>query len=937
MSNRTERPTHKRSKTKSDRPIQLTDVSGWLLRIYVLLLTLTLPWYFGCATWLGQYYLFSAGIGLVGLVAFHCLAGLVGQSQNLEIPWLTWVFLLLAAIAFAQTLPVFSWDGKESFPASVPLQKWALGLSQAPEGIQTDLLASADLGDKAEPHRPMPLDLNDIPESDRKLTWSIEPLHTRGALPSLVLCGLLVWIGRMVFSDSKSQLWLFAAMTLAGTSIAAVGINGSISYKATNFLGLQSGQSFATFQSKNSAGGYYNICIAGSLGLLAWTLLNTRRTRSDVRYRFPDSTLLAKIRGLLEDLLADLNTPQIASMLCLVSIVSAMVISLCRGAAVSALAAIIVSSVIANARNRNSGSWVTMVAIAIASIALLVGFQLDDQAYSRLESISEVDLEQEFRAGRAYIWSTAWKAMNYYGLLGSGLGTFHFAYLPFQNPNSRGWFYHAESLYAQCGVELGYIGLSLLLASILFLAIGIQSRVAKENWRVAFPSKLAGGYLLFSQALHSFVDFAIILPALFVPSCLLMGSVGGLLASASKVSTEKKNRGVSTSRNSESNNPTDLSKRKTRRFFQAILGVSMALTFGIAFVWSIEPIASLARVEELTAWQKIEERKPLSEQSTERTRELAAIWSKGQSNLQSNSNAMLFFGDSLLFDYRINQLSSAKTPGPWEGVWGNTSPLVLYLRYSTEPNILKREEIIASVGGAKSIEQLKKSASWYAKGQTKSPLDWRLAWGRCLASPMSDRKELLPMMAVSNQLGRHKGQQLLAATLLFRPELTKEQMVQMWYQAMKSDIGSYLPAASLIANETEDGEVPVDAFPQLCEVLENIAKQVFKKETYPLTNKALWERAKTLAPKSRMSASRREIWLATAASQLGDSDGEIVHLQAAIRHEPNNIRLMCQLADRQIDRGELGNARTNLQRAQRLDPLHAEVRRIAKRISDAAP
>ena len=147
--------------------------------------------------------------------------------------------------------------------------------------------------------------------------------------------------------------------------------------------------------------------------------------------------------------------------------------------------------------------------------------------------------KRRYKEDEATYGSIAWKAMKYYGWLGSGLGTFHYAYLPFQNPSSQNWFYHAESLYAQCGVELGYTGLLIISFSVVFMLWGVQSNIPAENWRYALPAKLAGSYLVISQALHSFVDFALILPALFVPACVLLGSVQGVLANACKTSLDQ--------------------------------------------------------------------------------------------------------------------------------------------------------------------------------------------------------------------------------------------------------------------------------------------------------------------------------------------------------------------------------------------------------------
>ena len=99
-------------------------------------------------------------------------------------------------------------------------------------------------------------------------------------------------------------------------------------------------------------------------------------------------------------------------------------------------------------------------------------------------------------------------------LYGSGLGTFHYAYLPFQNPMAIGWYYHAESLYAQALVELGWIG-GLAIVSLLGIAIVhlyrlsgpevkpvVRTRMETDDYRSIF---LVGLTLVLAQGIHAMV------------------------------------------------------------------------------------------------------------------------------------------------------------------------------------------------------------------------------------------------------------------------------------------------------------------------------------------------------------------------------------------------------------------------------------------------
>ena len=930
MSSRVEKRREKQRTPKTAaKSWRAIDISDWILCCASLLLIIALPWYYGSVEWKAQYVLAWVGVVFCATVFLHCIFSIASKSRNLTIPWLTWLFFLLGFIAFIQSKPLFSWQGNEVAPPSVQIQRWALGLAEAPKSLQGSLLATSKStsSDGSVSPANLPCDLKNVPESERNLAWSIEPLHTRGAAVSLLLCGLFVWIGQVVFSDPKKQLWLFIAMTAIGILIACVGIQGAISYQSENFLGLRSGGSFATFVSKNSAGGFYNICIAGCVGLLGWTLLNTQRTSKDTRYRFADKSIISKIRGFAEDSLADLNTAQIASVLCLVSIVAALLISLCRGAAVSALGAIIIASLIANAKNRSQGSWAVAVIVTTAFVACMVGFQVDDKAYARLESLSEIDIESELREGRAYIWNVAWKAMKFYGWLGSGLGTFHFAYLPFQEPSSQGWFYHAESLYAQCGVELGYIGVAVLLLAIVKILSGLQRPSAKDNWGLAFPSKLAGAYLVISQSLHSFVDFAIILPALFVPACVLIGSVLGTLRNAEIAPIRKRSR-------SDSTQSVETVKPKSIPWLRnGLLGIVVSAGCGMAIFYLVDSLRSLSIADSMVDWTKAEDKKLLEEQTPDRVREMAKIWASDNALLKENSVAMRSFADSLLFDYRMNQMIASPPIGAWAQVWSNTSPVLLQLALQREPDRMKKDQIIESIGGQKAIDLLERSTNWYALGQTKSPLDWRLLWGRCLSTTVCDQNDIARLLPASMVIAKHNAQQLLSTTILFRDQFDESQFDRILAQAMKANPGAALNSAKLIAMERTDKDISINIFPQRSDILQSIAMQTFTKGKFPETNRQLWERARELIVQAPMTASRREIWLADSSIALADINGEIAHLKKAVIYEPNDVKLHCRLANRLIDIMDTNGAKKVLMTLQRIDPGSIEVKALAERIS----
>jgi O-antigen ligase len=909
-------------KAEKKRVVSLVDGSSIFLRILTLLFLFGLPWYYGCATWFGQRFVYLAATGLAIAAGLHCVVCMLGRSGDTRIPWPSYLFFGLAAYAFLQTWSVFQWDDNQLAPPSISIQKWALGLALPPKSVEVELLTQAK-----DASTTTPLDLSVVPTEMRRLAWSIEPLHTRASFPALILCGLLVWIGSMVFGNTKTQLWLLVGLTAIGTAIALVGIQGALSYKPENFLGLKSGSSFATFVSKNSAGAFLNIGVAGSLGLLGWTLLNTVRKTNDVRYRFPESNPLQKMRGAAEDLLADLNTPQIASMMCLVIIIAAVVISLCRGAAMSALAAIIIATIVANAKGSSRNTWISTMVLGVAAISVMVGFQIDDEAYQRIKSLTELDLEGESTQGRVYIWTIALKAMVAFGWLGSGLGTFHYAYLPFQQPSSMSWFYHAESLYLQCGVDLGWIGLIVLVCGLSFAMVRVQRSVPDSNWRMALPAKLAGAYLLVSQSLHSFVDFALILPANFVPASLLLGSVLGLLR-MTQVEVLKRS-----SKNSI--NPSATITVSPLHRLHGAFGLIVCGFIAFAFMDAQRALSSMAASESMQTYMKLEDEKPLSaqlsEQTTDRVETLAKIWSLAGS-LNENPIAMRLFADGILFDYRKKQVNARSYEMSLDQAWATSSTIPLQMALQQEKNELNRKRIIESVGGESALKQLELASNWYAKASAKSPLDWRLLWGRANTNLICPKSEMAKLLPALNQLSKHLAQPLLAATLIFPESFSSKELEDIRIQAIKSSPAAATNVANFIAAEQSDEDISIELFPQRSEILQSLATQVFTRERFPKTHFALWERAKKLIDASPMSEVRRQLWLADASRATDNPTSEIAHLKNALKYEPSSIPLICRIANRLVEINDMNQAKELCELGRRLDPLNPEVKALSTRL-----
>ncbi len=903
----------------------------WFLRFCAFVFVFASPWYFGSVLWRSQSYLIWGGMGLSILLCIYSLYAWMTRQRDGGAPWLSWWMVGLAAFAWLQSVPMFGWDGSTMAPPSVVLQRWALGISPPPSAITRDLIQI----DASANSSAVPSDLLHIPESERFLSISVEPLHTRGAVGSLLLCALMVWLGRCAFATPQSHLYLFGILTGIGLLISAFGIHGAISYQATNFLGLKSGGSFASFVSKNSAGAFLNVCMAGGIGLVAWTFIHLARKSADTRYRFPDTSLLAKIRGTFEDVLADLTTLQIGALLCLVAILCALLISMCRGAIVSAAGGVVCSVLMLSAFNKSSRGLVFLGGIVLASILFLGFFRLDDQIFSRLESLGDLDFVQESSTGRTYIWWVALKATEYFGWLGSGLGTFHFAALPFQDATTEGWYYHAESLFAECAVELGFIGLGAALIGLLVLFYQMRSIAESESFRAYAPIKLAGSFLFFSQSFHALVDFGQILPAVYLPTSLLLGAAIG----ASYASRDESRRIRSRRKRTDAIAESKGNKAHDDAIgFPIRLAGASSLAIGILIIMglrSVEPaIRSLAQTESIVKQVNDPERKKSMERNGESVAQLASLWKTDVSAIQSNPEACLQFGNAFLNDFRTFQYREFPKTMDRDRAWNETSPLIYRLALINATTDSERQAIDKAIGGPVAREKFLRASRLFALGHVKCPLDWKLVWSRALTAVDSSMGEQSRLIAPIQRVSQHNAAYLLSASMLFRTSLESEQRKQLWQQAMRCDPSSSINVARLIAQSPDGDSVGdyLDILPQTPQLIRHLAEQIFPKGSFPKSNRDLWELYRSLILKSEISNAKKALWLADAAKELGDTSEEIKQLRDAARFMPSDIPLSCRLAERLRESGDVEAARSILFQLRLKDPNHNDVKNLSAKL-----
>ncbi|MBM3965302.1 MAG: O-antigen ligase family protein [Planctomycetes bacterium] len=925
--------------------IKPSTVSGWVLKLIAVALVIATPWWYGSVTWQSQHILASVGIALAGLLAIHSIFALAEGERGWKPNWLTWLFLGLAAFSLLQAHPRYTWSGtKSSAPPSIQMQRWAMGLQSAPSGIQSDNMAGDSVESNSGTSASLTCELQNVPDAQRFFSLSVDPVTTRAAAGSLFLCAILSWIGGAVFRQRESYPLLLGAVVAVGAMVAAYGLYGAVRPKAENFLGLKYGGSYSVFVSKNSAGAYLNLVIAAGLGVCLWTANRAKdRAARSSSHRHEEFPWRIQLKRSIAEFLARLDAFQIAAFLALLLLAVSLLVSLCRGAAVSGATGLITtlglvatqlyrtSGVDAIGRKRRSTAGASAVCIGIIAIAacvgVMVGLRLDDRVFDRLESIGEVGLESESSTGRLYIWGVSWTAARFYGLLGSGLGTFHYASLPFQDPTSTGWYYHAESLYAEILVTMGYVALLCVAGGIAWSLRAVWKTYVSERFRDFAPLQLAGSYLIISQSLHSVVDFALILPGVFIPAVLILGAVVRAPWESNRVVSKLKSKGSPSRKVSGAETQTGL-----RRSVIAISSVSLSVACMVALNYCRQSIHSLDIADRISREFDEDDKKEIDQRIANRVEHLVDRMVELGGKIEDSALGLRLLGDSIVADVRRVVWDLRPADVDPSAYWLQTSPLVLRLakdRVSDD----QRAGFLASIGGLRTISTLDRASYWYTIGQSLSPLDSRLIWGRISTAIDCPIADLVRMTHVLHRTAGHQPQMLTSVSILMSTTLSRDQLIPLWKTVIKTSPAAAIGVGRLIATLYDDASVPVELFPVQPQVLRNLAAQVFDKNSFPTTHSLILEKGLAVGKAMRMPIAKKSLWLADTAREAGNALVEIENLRICIQFYPKDTSLQVRLTERLIEQGDKDGAKDSLRQLMRSLPNDPIVKQLSERVA----
>lgn len=320
-----------------------------------------------------------------------------------------------------------------------------------------------------------------------------------------------------------SAKWLTAALgvlTVNGAALAFVGLAEKLAGRGLLFWEPRKDW-FGPFVNRNNGAGYLVMCFAAGMGLL---LLRVAERPADESRESGVRSALRRIDGSV-----------IGSAAALALILAAIAASLSRGAVLALGAG--VSAVLVSVFLQQGFRLAAFVGplLLLAATGLLGSVGVLDDVDRRLETLS--DLPRLLQDGRVKNWEAGWTAAPHFLRAGSGLGTYRFAYRPFQDHPADERFNYPENVFLQTLVEAGLPGLTLLLLGLGTAASGTLRlcRSADSTRRIL---GLVGVFLLTSVSVQGCLDNGFYLPANMLLLATLLGLVCGSATQTAEAATE---------------------------------------------------------------------------------------------------------------------------------------------------------------------------------------------------------------------------------------------------------------------------------------------------------------------------------------------------------------------------------------------------------------
>ncbi len=484
-------------------------VCAWIARILLLAMIIVVPWIYGGSYWQTQVWTIYASLAIAG---FTWLACFLSPHRAGHAHWLSIVLLCFAAIAILQTVPLPEWASKLAFTNQFIHEVQTVGLT--PASSQLTIPESAPTDSDAVWSKPVP-----------HPTISIDRLQTLATVSVFATAIVSLWASGVLFTTTRTAALMLIVIAATCLTNAVVGLLEAVSWDKWTLLPFASKSThFSTFVSRNAAPAFLACGVGSAFSLLGLAFRKQRRKRrEEYRITYPSASALGRLRNRLEDIFVDLDTSAVVAMIAAAMLMMATFGALSRGGALAAVGAGLATLVLTlGSRDNLARSGILALVMGAIVLSLLSYFELHAPLLNRFDEVNESVYTG--KDGRLTVWTYTLHALQHFWMTGSGLGTYHFAILPFHEDGSNTWFYHAENIPLEIVTETGIAGLGLFVLAIYSIAHSVQRHLQLNKERLMITAAI---YASLAIGIQSLVDFSLILPGIFLPYCAIIGSFLG--------------------------------------------------------------------------------------------------------------------------------------------------------------------------------------------------------------------------------------------------------------------------------------------------------------------------------------------------------------------------------------------------------------------------
>lgn len=487
------------------------DAAAWTGRFFLLVAVLGAPWFLGAVEAWAQFWLLTTVTIAMACVAIYLLLRPAKRG----------ILSLSPAI-----LPLLLGIGLGLFHL-IPLDERTLErVSPQAATLARELLPATD---SAEPLGLASLELK--PVSNRRPT-TVYPAATRHSLALLILGTSVFFLAAVLFSRPTTHLWLLGLITINGAAIAFFGLAQNLTWSGQIYWTIvltNGGAPFGPFVNRNNGGGYLILCLAAAIGLTLWGLGHYFNAwdSTAISCRRSQQSMASRVKARILSAVAELNAGILTWLTLAGLLVAAICCSLSRGSVLAMLSAVLVTAGCMVAYRRRGFAVLWPIAAIAIGLFLITWVDLSDEVGSRLATLFDDEIVHE---ERLFHWQDGLQAATDYWRSGSGLGTYRFVYASYQDRLSEHWFHYAENVYLQILVEAGIAGLLLFLTGLAFVVAAIRRLLLCSSDLTTLAFAVTGIFALTGQAVASFFDFGLFLPANFMLFALLCGALTGTAA-----------------------------------------------------------------------------------------------------------------------------------------------------------------------------------------------------------------------------------------------------------------------------------------------------------------------------------------------------------------------------------------------------------------------